>query len=278
MKQTITKTLGVLLALLLVVSLTACAQEKEPAPTAGPQTLKIGATVTPHGEVLEYAKEALKEKGIEIEIVEFNEYTLINPAVDSGELDANYFQHISYLNDFNEKNGTKLISAGKIHYEPYGLYGGKLKSLDELKEGSSVAVPNDATNEARALLLLEQAGLIKLKEGAGILATIHDIEENPKNLEIVELAAEQIPRALQDVDFAVINGNYAIAAGLNVAKDALVIESAEGEAAEVYANIVAIKEDRAGDEAIKMLVEVLQSDEIAQWITDNYGGAVLPVK
>lgn len=278
MKHILKKRLGIVLALVLVLVLTSCAQKEAPSDPKSPQVLKVGATVTPHGEVLEYAKKQLSEKGIELEIVEFNEYTLINPAVDSGELDANYFQHISYLNDFNEKNNTTLVSAGKIHYEPYGLYGGKLSSLDDLKDGSSVAVPNDATNEARALLLLEQAGLITLKEGAGILATIHDIVENPNNLEIVELAAEQIPRALQDVDFAVINGNYAIAAGLNVAEDSLVIEAADGEAGEVYANVVAVKEDRANDEAIKILVDVLQSNEVANWIKEQYGGAVLPVK
>ncbi|HHX04340.1 MAG TPA: MetQ/NlpA family ABC transporter substrate-binding protein [Tissierellia bacterium] len=278
MKHILKKRLGIILALVLVLILTSCAQKEAPSDPKSPQVLKVGATVTPHGEVLEYAKKQLSEKGIELEIVEFNEYTLINPAVDSGELDANYFQHISYLNDFNEKNNTTLVSAGKIHYEPYGLYGGKLSSLDDLKDGSSVAVPNDATNEARALLLLEQAGLITLKEGAGILATIHDIVENPNNLEIVELAAEQIPRALQDVDFAVINGNYAIAAGLNVAEDSLVIEAADGEAGEVYANVVAVKEDRANDEAIKILVDVLQSNEVANWIKEQYGGAVLPVK
>lgn len=278
MKHILKKRLGIILALVLVLVLTSCAQKEAPSDPKSPQVLKVGATVTPHGEVLEYAKKQLSEKGIELEIVEFNEYTLINPAVDSGELDANYFQHISYLNDFNEKNNTTLVSAGKIHYEPYGLYGGKLSSLDDLKDGSSVAVPNDATNEARALLLLEQAGLITLKEGAGILATIHDIVENPNNLEIVELAAEQIPRTLQDVDFAVINGNYAIAAGLNVAEDSLVIEAADGEAGEVYANVVAVKEDRANDEAIKILVDVLQSNEVANWIKEQYGGAVLPVK
>jgi D-methionine transport system substrate-binding protein len=278
MKHILKKRLGIVLALVLVLVLTSCAQKEAPSDPKSPQVLKVGATVTPHGEVLEYAKKQLSEKGIELEIVEFNEYTLINPAVDSGELDANYFQHISYLNDFNEKNNTTLVSAGKIHYEPYGLYGGKLSSLDDLKDGSSVAVPNDATNEARALLLLEQAGLITLKEGAGILATIHDIVENPNNLEIVELAAEQIPRTLQDVDFAVINGNYAIAAGLNVAEDSLVIEAADGEAGEVYANVVAVKEDRANDEAIKILVDVLQSNEVANWIKEQYGGAVLPVK
>lgn len=242
------------------------------------KTIRVGATPAPHAEILEQAKDALKAKGYTLEIVEFTEYTTINPALEGGDLDANYFQHTQYLADYNEKNGQQLVSAGKVHYEPYGLYGGKKTSLDDLEAGATVAVPNDATNEARALLLLEQAGLITLKEGAGILATIQDVVDNPHGLDIVELAAEQIPRALQDVDYAVINGNYAIAAGLNVAEDALVIEAADGEAGDVYANVIAVTKDRADDAAIAALLEVLQSEAMRTWITNEYGGAVLPVR
>lgn len=265
------KSIVILLALIFVFALGACSSGKK-------TTLKIGATATPHAEVLGAAKEALAKKGVELEIVEFNEYTLINPALDSGEVDANYFQHGPYLQDFNEKNKTKLVSAGSIHYEPFGLFAGKTKSLVDLQDNAAVAVPNDATNEARALLLLEQEGLISLNKEAGVQATIRDITDNPKNLEIVELAAEQIPRSLQDVDLAVINGNYAIAAGLNVEKDALAVEAADGEAARIYANVIAVREESVNDDRIKALVEVLQSDEIRQWIEEKYEGAVLPVK
>lgn len=266
---------SLILIALLAIGLVACGGETATAELT--DKLKIGATPTPHAEVLREAAKILKEQGIELEIVEFTDYTTINPALDSGDLDANYFQHGQYLDDFNEKNKTELMAAGKVHYEPYGLYGGRLSTLADLTDGAKIAVPNDATNEARALLLLQQAGLIQLKEGAGILATIHDIVENPHNLDIVELAAEQIPRALQDVDFAVINGNYAISAGLNVATDALVIEAADGEAGQVYANVVAVKKGHENDPAVKALLDVLHSEELAQWIKDNYEGAVLPV-
>ncbi len=274
MKQ-LKKLTALILIALLTLALVACGGAKETAEFTA--KLKIGATPTPHAEVLQEAAKILKEQGIELEIVEFTDYTTINPALDSGDLDANYFQHGQYLDDFNEKNKTELVSAGKVHYEPYGLYGGRLDSLDDLANGATIAVPNDATNEARALLLLEQAGLIKLKEGAGILATIHDIVDNPHELDIVELAAEQIPRALADVDFAVINGNYAISAGLNVATDALVIEAADGEAGNVYANVVAVKKGHENDPAVKALLDVLHSEALGQWIKDTYEGAVLPV-
>lgn len=271
MKNIIKRCIAFILTLAFLVALPGCAKKDN---VSG--TLTIGATPTPHAEILREAQKALKEKGIELEIIEFTDYTTINPALESGDLDANYFQHIQYLTDYNEKNGSKLVSAGKVHYEPYGLYGGKCSSLDQLQTGASIAVPNDATNEARALLLLEQAGLITLKAGAGILATVHDIADNPHQLDIVELAAEQIPRALRDVDFAVINGNYAISAGLNVARDALVIEAADGEAGKVYANVVAVREGDENREAINALLEVLHSEALCQWITEKYDGAVLP--
>jgi len=240
-------------------------------------TIKVGASVTPHAEILEVAKEILAKKGYTLEIVEYNDYVLPNIATDTGELDANYFQHLPYLKNFNEENGTKLVSVAAIHYEPFGIYPGKTKSLDELPDGAVIAVPNDTTNEARALLLLEAQGLIKLKEGAGLTATVLDIESNPKNLVIKELEAAQLARALQDVDLAVINGNYAIDAGLNVNRDALAVEDKDSEAAQTYANIVVVKEGNENNEAIKALVEALRSEEVRKFINEKYEGAVIPI-
>ena len=239
-------------------------------------TIKVGATPAPHAEILEIAKGILAEQGITLEIVEFNDYIQPNLAVESGELDANYFQHITYMNEFNVSDGTHLVSAAEIHYEPFGLYAGKTASIDELADGAQIAVPNDTTNEARALLLLQQEGLITLKEGAGITATKADIAENPKNLDIVELEASQIPSRLADVDLAVINGNYAIDAGLKVA-DALAVESADGEAAQAYVNVLTVKEGHENDPAILALVEALQSDTAKTFMEETYQGAVVPM-
>ena len=239
-------------------------------------TIKVGATPAPHAEILEIAKGILAEQGITLEIVEFNDYIQPNLAVESGELDANYFQHITYMNEFNVSDGTHLVSAAEIHYEPFGLYAGKTASIDELADGAQIAVPNDTTNEARALLLLQQEGLITLKEGAGITATKADIAENPKNLDIVELEASQLPVRLGDVDMAVINGNYAIDAGLKVS-DALAVESADGEAAQAYVNVLAVKEGRENDPAIQALVAALKSDEVKTFMEETYEGAVVPM-
>ena len=239
-------------------------------------TLKVGATPAPHAEILEVVKGILAEQGITLDIVEFNDYIQPNLAVEDGSLDANYFQHITYMNEFNVSDGTHLVSAAEVHYEPFGLYAGKTASLDELADGAQIAVPNDTTNEARALLLLEQEGLITLREGAGITATKADIEENPKNLEIVELEASQLPVRLADVDMAVINGNYALDAGLSVS-DALAVESADGEAAQAYVNVLAVKEGRETDPAIQALAAALCSDEVKTYIEENYSGAVVAV-
>ena len=239
-------------------------------------TLKVGATPAPHAEILEVVKDILAEQGITLDIVEFNDYIQPNLAVEDGSLDANYFQHITYMNEFNVSDGTHLVSAAEVHYEPFGLYAGKTATLDELADGAQIAVPNDTTNEARALLLLEQEGLITLREGAGITATKADIEENPKNLEIVELEASQLPVRLADVDMAVINGNYALDAGLNVS-DALAVESADGEAAQAYVNVLAVKEGREDDPAIQALAAALCSDEVKTYIEENYNGAVVAV-
>ena len=240
------------------------------------ETIKVGATPAPHAEILEVIKDKLLEKGYQLEIVEYNDYILPNNAVQDGDLDANYFQHQPYLDDFNAQNGTTLVTVATVHFEPFGLYAGKTASLEELKEGAKVAVPKDTTNEARALLLLEAQGLIKLKEGAGINATKIDIVENPLNLEIVELEAAQIPRALQDVDIAAINGNYAVGAGLSL-KDALAVEAADSLAAQTYGNVVVVKEGNEESEKTKALVEVILSEEVKTFINDNYDGAVVPV-
>lgn len=289
------KTLALVLALLLALSLVACSSSTastapadesaaatesaaaESAEATGETvTIKVGATPAPHAEILEQVKPILAEQGIELEIQQFNDYVVPNTAVESGELDANYFQHITYMNAFNEEQGTHLVSLGNVHYEPFGLYAGKTASLEELADGAQVAVPNDTTNEARALLLLEAQGLIKLADGVGINATKNDIVENPKNLEIVEMEAAQVPKALEDVDVAVINGNYAIGAGLKVA-DALAVEASDSEAATAYANVVAVKEGDETRPELLALQEALKSAEIQQWITETYAGAVVPL-
>lgn len=244
--------------------------------TSDAKVITVGASPAPHAEILEVAKDVLAKEGYTLEIKQFNDYIVPNEAVEDGSIDANYFQHITYMNNFNEENGTHLVSVAEIHYEPFGLYAGKTSSIDALADGAQIAVPNDATNEARALLLLEQEGLITLNKDAGINATTLDIVENPKNLQIVELEAAQIPSRLADVDLAVINGNYAIGAGLKVA-DALAIESADGAAAEAYANVVAVKEGHENDEGIQALVKALKSDEVKQYIEDTYDGAVVPL-
>lgn len=236
----------------------------------------VGASPAPHAEILEAAAAALEAKGYKLVIKEFTDYVQPNLALDTGDLDANYFQHGPYLEQFNAENGTKLVSAGTIHYEPFGIYAGKTATLDALADGAKVAVPNDATNEARALLLLEAQGLIKLTEGVGLNATKTDVVENPKNLDILEIEAAQVPRSLQDVDIAVINGNYAIEAGLKVS-DALAVEASDSEAATTYGNIVAVQEGKEQDEAVKALVEALTSADAKAFIEGTYEGAVVPM-
>lgn len=240
------------------------------------EVIKVGASPTPHAEILNAVADQLAAEGYTLEVVEYNDYVLPNTALEDGELDANYFQHITYLNDFNEENGTHLASVADIHFEPFGLYSQKIASLDELENGAVVAVPNDTTNEARALLLLEQEGLITLNPEAGITATVLDITDNPKNLQIQEVEAAQVPRTLPEVDIAAINGNYALNAGLNV-EDAIATESAQGEAAKAYANVLVVKEGSEDEPKIKALIEALTSDTVAQFIADNYNGAVVTV-
>lgn len=241
-------------------------------------TIKIAASATPHAEILEQVVPILKEKGYTLEVTVFDDYVQPNLVVDSGEFDGNYFQHIPYLTSFNEEQGTKLVNAGGIHYEPFGIYPGTKDSLDLLTEGDTIAVPNDTTNEARALLLLEDNGVITLKEGVGLNATVNDIVENPYKIEIVELEAAQVARVIDEVAFVVLNGNYALEAGLSVGKDSVARETADSEAAKTYVNVIAVKEGNEEEEKIKTLIEVLQSDEIKDYIEKTYDGAVIPFK
>ena len=240
------------------------------------KTITVAASATPHAEILEEAKPLLEKEGYDLEVTVFDDYVRPNEVVESGEFDANYFQHIPYLEQFNEEKGTHLVNAGGIHYEPFGIYPGTKDSLDDLADGDSIAVPNDTTNEARALLLLQDNGIITLKDGAGLNATVKDIEENPHNVEIVELEAAQVARVTGETAYVVLNGNYALEAGFSVAKDALAYEQADSEAAKTYVNIIAVKEGNENSDKIKALVDVLKSDEIKDFINENYDGAVIP--
>lgn len=239
--------------------------------------IKVGANITPHSEILEEAKPLLEEQGIKLEIVQLEDSITPNIGVVEGSLDANYFQHAPYLQQYNKENGTDLVSIGAIHYEPFGIYAGRVTDLNDLPDGALVAVPNNVTNEARALLLLEQEGLLTLDENAGINATVEDITDNPKNIQFKELAPEQLVSALPDVDIAVINGNYAIEGGLHVSQ-ALAVEANDGLAATTYGNIIATSPDKAENPALKALVEVLQGPEIREFIENKYDGAVVPLK
>lgn len=280
------KLIAIALTLVLALSFAACAQpEAAPAETSAPETtestapaelvkVKVGASVTPHAEILNAVKDELKAAGYDLEVVEFTDYVLPNTALEQGDLDANYFQHTPYLENFNEEKGTHLVAVGKVHYEPFGIYAGKTTDLSAIPDGGSIAIPNDGTNEARALLLLEAQGLIKLKEGITFTATVLDIAENPKNLDIKEIEAAQLARSLQDVDAAVINGNYAIQAGLKV-KDALAIEDKDSIAADTYANVLVVKEGHENDDATKALLAALQSDTARKFMEEKYEGAVI---
>lgn len=240
-------------------------------------TLKVAASPTPHAEILNVAKDILAEQGITLEVVEFSDYVQPNLVTESGEVDANYFQHTPYLESFNEENGTHLVSVGAIHYEPFGIYPGKSNDLANIADGATIAVPNDTTNEARALQLLAAQGLITVRDGAGLTATVNDITENPHNLQIEEIEAAQLPRTVQDVDFAVINGNFAMEAGFSVGKDALATEDASSEAAQTYANVLVVKEGNENNPAIQALLKALQSDEVKNYIDQTYDGAVVAI-
>ena len=272
------KILALALAGVLVVgALTGCGSSKSESSEKKTDDKKItvAASATPHAEILEEAKTLLKDKGYELEVKVFDDYVQPNNVVESGEFDANYFQHVPYLEQFNEEKGTHLVVAGKIHYEPFGIYPGTKKDLKDIAKGDKIAVPNDTTNEARALLLLQDNGIIKLKDGAGIKATVNDIEENPNNIEIVELEAAQVPRVVNEVAYVVLNGNYALEANYTVKKDALAYEKSDSEAAKTYVNVITVKEGNENSEKIKALVDVLKSDSIKKFIDEKYDGAVI---
>ena len=279
------KFLSLILALALSASLTACgssdttetADDADSSDTTETVTLKVAASPTPHAEILEQVKPILAEQGIDLVITEYGDYIVPNTAVDEGDEDANYFQHTPYLEQFNAENGTDLVSVGKIHYEPMGIYAGKTASLEELPDGATIAVPNDATNEARALQLLAAQGLIEIDPEAGLNATPNDITSNPKNLEFTELDAAMIPNTIEEFDLNVINSNYALQAGLNPAEDALASEDAASDAAQTYANIIAVKAGHENDPAIVALVDALHSEEIQEFINTTYAGSVLPI-
>ena len=240
---------------------------------SGGTIVKVGATPVTHAEILEYVKPLLAEKGITLEIVEFTDYVTPNLALNDGSIDANFFQHQPYLDNFNKEHNLDLITVAKIHVEPFGLYSEKISSIDELSAGALIAIPNDPTNEGRSLLLLANKGFISLEAENELEATPYDIVDNPKNLVFRELEAAQLPRVLPDVTAAFINTNYALEAGLNPLEDALIIEGSESP----YANVLAIKRENTEKEEIKTLVEVLTSDSVREFILDKYQGAVVPV-
>jgi len=262
------KFFAIALSVILTLALTACGGEKESA-----VVLNVAASSTPHAVILEQVVDDLAEQGIDLQIHEYGDYIVPNTAVEEGEEDANYFQHIPYLESFNANEGTHLVSVGGVHVEPMGVYAGKTATLEELADGAVIAVPNDPTNEGRALLLLESLGLIKLQDSSNLEATPNDIAENPKNLIFKELEAAMIPNTVEEVDLSVINVNYALEAGFNPAADALAIESADSP----YVNIVAVREGSEDSPEIQALVKALQSEEISKFIIESFDGAVVPV-
>ena len=255
---------------LALATLTGCGAKK-----ADDKVLKVAASATPHAELLEQAKPILEKQGITLEITVFDDYVQPMNVVEDGEFDANYFAHVPYVHQFNVEQGTHIVNAGGIHYEPFGIYPGTKSALSEIADGDVVAVPNDTTNEARALLLLQDNGIITLKDGAGLTATVNDIVDNPNNIEIKELEAAQVARVIPEVAFVVLNGNYALEAGLSVGQDSIAFEASDSEAAKTYVNIVAVKEGNESNEKIKALVDVLKSDEIKDYIKNTYDGAVV---
>ena len=289
------KLLALTLALVLCLGLAACgggtstdtdtnADTSSDADTNGDATangetitLTVGATPNPHAEILAQVKDDLAAEGIDLVVKEYSDYVVPNTAVEEGDLDANYFQHTPYMEKFNEENGTHLVSVGKIHYEPMGIYPGLTKTLEELPDGATIAVPNDATNEARALQLLAAQGLIELKEDAGLNATPNDITSNPKNLQFKELEAAMLPQTASEVDLSVINSNFAMEGGMNPATDSLASEDADSEAAQTFANVVAVKEGHETDPALQARVKALQSDTVKEYIEKTYSGAVVAV-
>lgn len=278
------KLLTLLLALTMAVGLCACgggsadsdtATDGDAAADGETITLKVAASPTPHAEILAQVVDILAEQGIDLQVTEYGDYVIPNTAVEEGDEDANFFQHTPYLEQFNEENGTHLVSVAKIHYEPMGIYAGTTATIEELPDGATIAVPNDVTNEARALLLLQDLGLITIDEAAGLNATPNDITSNPKNLQFKELEAAMLPQVVGEVDMSIINSNFAIQGGLNPAEDALASESADSVAADTYANILVVKEGNENNEAIQALIAALQSDTVKEFIENTYSGSVV---
>ena len=267
------KTIAIILTLVLALSLVACGGGN----AAADKKITIAASPTPHAEILAVAKEVLAKEGWTLEITEYADYVVPNNVVEDGEIDANYFQHVPYLDTFNAENGTHLVSVAMVHYEPFGIYAGTKSAIADLAEGDKIAIPNDGSNRARGLLLLEQEGIIKLKEGVGMEATVLDIAENPLNLEIIEMEAAQIAGVRDSVALAVINGNYALLAGLNAGTDALAVEDAESISATTYANVLVVKAGNEESAKIKALVKALLSEEVKAYINETYSGAVVPI-
>ena len=269
-----------ILALVLVLALgalSACGKSGgsgDGGDSSADKTITVAASPTPHAEILNSISDALAEEGWTLEVKEFEDYVQPNVATTDGDVDANYFQHVPYLDEYNQQNGTKLVAVGNVHYEPMGVYAGQKKSFDELAEGDKIGIPNDATNGARALLLLQDNGVIKLKDGAGVTATEEDIAENPKNIEIVPLEAAQIPGSLQDLAVGVINANYAIGAGLDI-KSALATEASDSLAADTYVNVIVVNEENKDSEKTKALVKAIQTDAVKKFIEEKYNGAVV---
>ena len=266
------KTIAIILTLVLCLGLFAGCGKK-----AEDKTIPVAASPTPHAEILKVAADVLAKDGWTLVITEYSDYVVPNNVVEDGELDANYFQHQPYLDTFNAENGTHLVSVAQIHYEPFGIYAGTKSAIADLAEGDKIAVPNDGSNRARGLLLLEQEGIIKLKEGVGMEATVLDIAENPLNLEIIEMEAAQIAGVRDSVALAVINGNYALGAGLNAGTDALAVEDAASISATTYANILVVKEGNENTEKTIALKNALLSQEVKDYINSTYSGAVVPI-
>lgn len=282
-KQHIKPLAGIAAAAGLALALTACGGNSGAATTAAASSsaasdnvITVGASPSPHAEILEAIKPELEAQGYELKVVEYSDYVQPNVALSEGDLDANYFQHLPYLENYNTENGTDLASAGAIHFEPMGLYAGKSSDITNVPDGAKIAVPSDATNEARALLLLQDRGVIKLTDGVGLEATANDIVENPHNVELVEVEAAAVPRSLQDVDFGVVNGNYALSAGLDTSAT-LASEGADSEAAQTYANIIAVRSGDENSEKTQALLKALTSDTARKFIEDTYKGSVIPV-
>ena len=266
------KTIAIILTLVLALSLVACGGAK-----TDDKTITVAASPTPHAEILRVAAEVLAKEGWTLEIKEYTDYVQPNNVVEDGEIDANYFQHVPYLTDFNANNDTHLVSVAMVHYEPFGIYAGTKSSIADLAEGDKIAIPNDGSNRARALLLLEAEGIITLREGVGMDATDLDIVSNPLNLDIVQMEAAQIANVRDSVALAVINGNYALQAGLNAGTDALAVEDAESISATTYANILVVKEGNENSEKIQALIKALLSQEVKDYINETYSGAVVPI-